>query len=1122
MVRFLVDRRMSDGREFEIDERLTLALAGKGYFASALMESVLQAMAVDRRFACSLRSLDFVSAPPPLIGMPKLKIVLENDGEQSFQVCSNHEDLECECAAKGYLAPRSIYAQTVPIRIEEVIRRCGSPRSGQGLSTVESIWGEQKEAVGRLYGLPRELHPVCIFHPAQFELVSAVRASEVPESPGCVDRNGAMSNPTRITIDELFFYPIATAPAWVHARQQRNATYDVAVLDGLGRCISKAVGLRISEPNYRQEQTIRFGIFEPEWHEVRSRGSRDQGSDTWLVLADDSGLGERLKDALESRRQSVFLAHSSNSTASADAAYEAVDFAELFRIPDTSPNRIVHMWGLNQSGASDTPGTPLWSAIRLVQLLPQHCRNRIPTVYFVTRGAQRIGDDSAIAVGQSLLWGFVATLRLEHPELRARVIDVDPAASDGHSLADELLSGDDEPRIALRTDRRLALRLRPARHAPARLVDVERKSSSGPVLRSDRTYLVTGGLGGLGLLIARRLLEFGARHLVLVGRRPPAPAAERYISEHLTRSDTTIRIANVDVAHRVAVQSLLGSLKHRMPPLDGVFHCAGVVDNRAISNLDARHVSEVLAAKVHGTLHLHELTDDLRYFVMFSSLVGLIGNHGQASYAAANAFMDALAHFRRCNGLVATSIDWAMWDDIGMAKGHHSALGTALSVEDALGVFETALGGFGPQIVVLPGSRAVADLPPGVGAAFKSLLSSSQLRNEARDAHLRRAAKVSSRSALYTTVVTLLGKRYVSESDRLGDLGLDSLGLLRFRSQLAQETGILVPHTAINERSTVADVLIVLTDSGSTGHETRPGHGIRWIRTEGLNPPLVFLHPIGGNANCYEPVAAALPYRSAAIGMTSLQKTHGAPPTIEGLAKTYVGLLRQADCLPPYFLCGWSFGGLLAFQIAHELLAEGRATPLVILIDSYIPPGDARADPALQRYLWGADDGILQESDTECVRDRRALRRFLRSITAGHLLSSPNTMTGTAEIDALVRMTRTLDELGVIREAVAKGLLGAILPADAERLYSVFQANAQAVERYRPQYYRGKILAIQSSLAPEALSGQWGKLASNATVSYLAMDHYGFMKEPVRDRLIDLLRDHCAAVAAESTSPPLN
>jgi NADPH:quinone reductase-like Zn-dependent oxidoreductase/NAD(P)-dependent dehydrogenase (short-subunit alcohol dehydrogenase family)/acyl carrier protein len=193
--------------------------------------------------------------------------------------------------------------------------------------------------------------------------------------------------------------------------------------------------------------------------------------------------------------------------------------------------------------------------------------------------------------------------------------------------------------------------------------------SEAALFRSDASYLITGGFGGFGLEVARWMVGQGARHLVLAGRSGAATPEARAAVQALEEAGVTVRAAAVDIADEASVQALLAEIAMTLPPLRGVMHAAMVLDDAMLVHLERDRLARVFAPKAAGAWLLHRLTRDLPldHFVLFSSVSALFGNPGQGSYVAANAFLDALAHHRRCLGLPATSVNWGMLAEIGVA-----------------------------------------------------------------------------------------------------------------------------------------------------------------------------------------------------------------------------------------------------------------------------------------------------------------------------------------------------------------------------------------------------------------------------------------------------------------------
>ncbi|MYX97211.1 SDR family NAD(P)-dependent oxidoreductase, partial [Streptomyces sp. SID486] len=285
----------------------------------------------------------------------------------------------------------------------------------------------------------------------------------------------------------------------------------------------------------------------------------------------------------------------------------------------------------------------------------------------VTRGAvsavpgEDVTDPAAAAV-----WGLVRSAQAEHPD-RFVLLDLDGQELSGDTLESVLASG--EPQIAMRSGEALAPRL--ARTTATPLTepgsgpDSEPGSAAAPhgTWNPDGTVLLTGATGTLGALVARHLVtEHGVRHLLLVSRRGRTAPGAAELADSLTGLGATVTVAACDAADRAGLAELLRTVPAEHP-LTAVVHAAGVLDDGVIESLTPDQVEAVLRPKVDAAVHLHELTRDLDLaaFVLFSSAAGTFGGAGQGNYAAANAFVDALAAHRRAHCLPAVSLGWGFW-----------------------------------------------------------------------------------------------------------------------------------------------------------------------------------------------------------------------------------------------------------------------------------------------------------------------------------------------------------------------------------------------------------------------------------------------------------------------------
>jgi acyl transferase domain-containing protein len=396
----------------------------------------------------------------------------------------------------------------------------------------------------------------------------------------------------------------------------------------------------------------------------------------WLVLADSGGVGTELARLLRAHGERVVVVRPGSSYGCTDAR-AVVDperpehFDRLIRDAGGTGGcgGAVHLWSLDQTqpaevAVGDLEGSQslgCQSALHLLQALSG--TSVVTRLCFATRGAQAVGAIAPMAVLQAPVWGLAKVAALEHPDLHCLSVDLDPAGSgavdEARLLLDEVRSDARESEVAVRAGRRHVARLT---HGPG----TARRTGELPV-RSDGTCLVTGGLAGLGLLTAKWLVQHGARHLVLMGRSEPTAAARSAIAE-MQAGGAEVRVVSGDVALEGDVARCLASVSD-WPPLRGVFHAAGVLDDGVVARQNWARFAAVMRPKVSGAWNLQVLTRDLPLddFVLFSSAAALLGSTGQSNHAAANAFLDALAYHRRALGKPGLSVNWGAWSDIGAA-----------------------------------------------------------------------------------------------------------------------------------------------------------------------------------------------------------------------------------------------------------------------------------------------------------------------------------------------------------------------------------------------------------------------------------------------------------------------
>lgn len=660
-------------------------------------------------------------------------------------------------------------------------------------------------------------------------------------------------------------------PLWVHAvranvsgRDEVPLPIGLRVLDEggalLGAVQTELVAVDLTPSATAAESSPERWLYRSVWQPtLLEPSSLDAGC--WLILGDRGGLGEALERLLVEQNHRCTLLQATevdrlvDSGGTVTSLEEAID--ALSRASDLPFHGIVHLVACDPSRATNTTAESLYSEARrslasalvaMKTLAKFDGESRKPRLWLCTLGAAPVDGPTPQqthqrpSLAQAPLWGMGQTFSVEHHGLFGGLVDLDPSRTpqDGASdLTEVLVSDTRENRVGFRN--RIC-------HAP-RLVPAGQKLQAPPQFQADASYLVTGGLSGIGLVTAEWLVRRGAKHLMLLGRTVPPPRdrwaeiapADRWATavaalRDLEARGASVSYAAVDVGDRDSLSDFLATRADSgQPPIRGVFHAAGVLVPKRLTELAWAEVEAGLRAKVTGSWLLHEAFDqkDLDAFVMFSSAPPELGALGQnlGAYNAANAFMDALAHYRSGRGLRGTSIKWGPWSEVGL----HTVETSARSNLQRLAEF--GLGGISNRegMQLLGHSMAqqepvmwalAADWPRlsrndfmiGARPFFSNLTEDNSSAEEARQVMLRQQEFLATLESLPAKVrrqrlvehvrglVTgVMGLKTDTVDWRRGlfDMGMDSLMALELKTKLQNDVGISIPATLAFDHPTV-------------------------------------------------------------------------------------------------------------------------------------------------------------------------------------------------------------------------------------------------------------------------------------------------------------------------------
>jgi acyl transferase domain-containing protein/surfactin synthase thioesterase subunit/acyl carrier protein len=781
----------------------------------------------------------------------------------------------------------------------------------------------------------------------------------------------------------------ALATAWVHARRRvgendETLVVDLQLLDDQGTPTATLVGLSLRrldsnalEP--RPEQLASW-CYRLRWVSVDLDATAVLAPTRWLLLADEGGVAPRISLALRARGHEV---RTLSERAGLEVALEGVSHVVgcwALDVPASTELGIAELDELTRR-EHELVATTLSLFVALGSLRERGVVT--PALTLLTRAAVPAGPAPGPCDPlQAMLWGIGRTVALEMPPTFGGIIDLPPDDVDIEALATALLTRNHEDQLALRGGVHYAARL-------SRVSSLEPRRA--PIL-AEAIYLISGGLGALGLLIARWLVvEAGARHLVLTSRRGSGPEHEAALAE-LRATGAELEVLALDITQAEQVSAMFERLGARELPLRGVFHCAGVLDDGVITQMSMQQFCRVTAPKVRGgfLLDRHTRALPLDHFVLFSSVLGLTGSAGQINYAAANTFLDALGDARRAQGLPALTLDWGPWGSAGLAvsagergQAMWRARGTQYIPADAgVTVFARALASDASQLAV-----TITDWDVYLGqfsrvpALYTELGSKRTQRGRDEDRvrglveQLAVTPPQARRSLRIELVAVQLSQLLELDapplSDRpLSELGVDSLIAVTLVNRLEDTLGIVVPLSSVIVGPTIEQLVDALFGAETSAKPdveihtlARPeGQSIRargWLVIARPRPTarvrLLCFPFAGGGSAVFHDWASRLDPAIEVVAIESPGRLHRISETpLRSMRRLIAALLPQLLAEPddrPLALFGHCLGALISFEVARALIAAGRPAPVALFVSGARPPDRLQRVGPFERSL---------------------------------------------------------------------------------------------------------------------------------------------------------------------------
>ena len=825
-------------------------------------------------------------------------------------------------------------------------------------------------------------------------------------------------------------------------------------------------------------------FYVPSWKRadvIHSDTDLFQEQTTWLVFVDPMELGEQLVQTLEEKNQRViqvkqgteFAAHENNYTVNPKSHSDYIKLVtQILAVHNTFPEHIVHSWQVNEASLPVSEALPeskyvgFYSLIFLTQALGEHAVTTPMFMHILSNGLQSVTGEETLQPEKALILGPCKVIPQEYPNIVCHSIDIPWPMSHSKLLENVLLDC-----VLTRSNEVTAYR---GQHRWTQVFEsIVGKPQTKPFLREHGVYLITGGLGNIGLAIAKRFAEILPVKLVLTGRStfPEKTEWDTWIETHAEGDLTSQRIKKLqaiemlgsevfvvtaDVVDLAQMQTLLAKIETQQGQLCGVIHAAGHIHKDAfpaIKDTTEASCEQQFQPKVIGTLNLATVLQDksLDFCCLFSSLSSILGGLGFSSYAAANAFLDTFVIHQNRTFTKWLSINWDGWD-FDYSQQPTSLSHLAMTPEEGTHVFQYLMGFQTEQMIVSTGNLDTR-LHQWVKREVDGITSTNS------------DLTLSNQDALEKTLGDIwcqfLGIAHIDVHDDFFELGGDSLLAVQLISKLRSVLHMdLSPHLLLNCPTIKKLTQFVKQEQV----DEQPSVLVEIQAGETFHPPLFLVHPVGGHVYFYRHLAIALGRTYPVYGLQAQGIDGKLPPitSIDAMVEQYISAIRTVQPKGPYHLGGSSFGGTVAFEMAQTLRQQGEDIALLAMIDTPSPQQlliPFKSDVEILAYLLDLGDKVSEVSaKLEQLGKAEQLEYFLKHSQVAKDLG----------IDANIEQARHFLDL--------------------------FKANVQTLQDYHPttvfpgtiHFFRAK---ERDNVNPHHPEQGWFQLAENVNVYQVSGNH---------------------------------